>query len=68
MRLMLSGIYVYSNLIWQNLRLQGKLGTEFTKKMKKSAGTKRCEAYLAKVRGGGKKKAKTSAKKTKGKK
>ena len=36
--------------------------------MKKSAGTKRCEGYLAKVRGGGKKKAKTSAKKTKGKK
>jgi len=35
--------------------------------MKKSAGTKRCEGYLAKVRAG-KKKAKTSAKKAKGKK
>jgi len=34
--------------------------------MKKSAGTKRCEGYLAKVRGS-KKSAKASAKKTKAK-
>ena len=65
MLLMLSGIYVYNNSIWQNLKLQGRLGTEFTKEMKKSAGTKRCEGYLAKVKGG---KKKTSAKKSKSKK
>ena len=39
MLLMLSGIYVYNSSIWQNLKLQAKLGTEFTKTMPTGKGS-----------------------------
>ena len=39
MRLTLSATYVYNSSTWQNLKLQVKLGTEFTKTMPQGKGS-----------------------------